>query len=194
MIVAATEAELAPFRGRFGAETVCVVGGVGGANMAVSLLVACERHRPDRVVLVGVAGAVGGGLELCQGVVVGSDVQMDLGAVRDGRFVAFASQAPVVACPWIPMGVGFAVVCGGSVNTACSGIDYGQRVDIETMEGAAFFAAMERLSLPYLQLRTISNHITTPRSEWQIPQAIAALECFVPLISDFFAADLHRCQ
>lgn len=185
MIIAATEAELAPLRGLF-ADTIFVVGGVGGVNMAVSLLEACGKHHPDRVVQVGIAGAAREELAMCQGVVVRSDFQIDLGAVRDGRFFGFSDQAPVVECPWIPVGLDFACVSGASVNTACSGLDYGLGVDIETMEGAAFFKVMAQLGLPYLQLRTISNHIHTPRPEWKIKEAIAALEQFKPLITNFF--------
>lgn len=186
MIIAATEAELTPLRGFF-TDTVFVVGGVGGVNMAFSLLEACGKHHPDKVVQIGIAGAAREDLVLCQGVVVGSDVQADLGAVRDGRFVGFSDQAPVVECPWIPVGVDFACVRGVSVNTACSGLDYGLGMDIETMEGAAFFKVMAHLGLPYLQLRTISNHIDTPRSKWKIEEAISALEQFTPLITDFFS-------
>lgn len=190
MIIAATEAELAPLKGEFG-DSLYVVGGIGASNMAVSLLEACREYGPDRVVQVGIAGAVREDLALCQGVIVRSDVQADLGAVRDGRFVRFEDQAPVIECPWVRSligmyGVDFECVRAASVNTACSGIYYGLDVDIETMEGAPFFKVMEQLCLPYLQLRTISNHINTPRPEWKIRQAIDSLECFTPLIKSFF--------
>jgi futalosine hydrolase len=47
---------------------------------------------------------------------------------------------------------------------------------IETMEGAAFMFACEKINIPYAQIRAISNYVEKrDRSKWNIPLAIANL-------------------
>lgn len=59
--------------------------------------------------------------------------------------------------------------------------------DVESMEGAAFFYGCQKKSLPYFQLRTISNYIE-PRNlnNWNIPFAIALLNKKLPEIITAF--------
>lgn len=52
--------------------------------------------------------------------------------------------------------------------------------DIESMEGAAFFAACEHLSCDCVQVRAVSNYVERrDKSKWQMPLAITKLNEFL---------------
>ncbi|MBK9282927.1 MAG: futalosine hydrolase [Sphingobacteriaceae bacterium] len=45
--------------------------------------------------------------------------------------------------------------------------------DAESMEGAAFFRAMQDINIPYFQIRAVSNYVEKRnKSNWDIPKAI----------------------
>lgn len=102
--------------------------------------------------------------------------QMDLGTIgpfqMDRRFTAKTAEF-----------LGVPTVRGATVST-CSGTDSGSRelqrrtgALVETMEGAAVALACQRLGVPLVQLRCVSNHTGDRRNaDTDLPRAIARLQ------------------
>lgn len=173
VFVAATPREMAAIEPIAAKGYHCVVSGVGATATAIATMSAIACYEPDMVVQVGIAGAVDRGLSIGQVVVVGSDFEADLGAWRaeERKFVKFDST--VYHSDFVAQGL--IRVCARTVTTACTPL-VEAREQIETMEGAAFFAAAQACGVNAAQIRSISNYVGDPRSEWKIDEAIAALE------------------
>lgn len=195
IVFAATSMELMPFEGMFDEGVELIITGVGAVNTVMSVMSILEHENVSCMVQVGIAGSLTRDLRVGQSVVVERDVQADLGAMREGgRFEPFRSQSPVLSCDWITddlfqdMDSKPELVYAQSVNLACSGIDMGvEGTRIETMEGAAFFSVAHEHGLPFLQLRTISNYVDSPRSQWDICGSVRQLSDFVSVINRFAA-------
>lgn len=169
----------AEVEGRGLADSGFVQLGVGKVAAAVSMLEVLRAERPDAVLLFGVAGAypdrhrqkpprVGIG-ELC---LCGSDqfadegVQTeqgfrDLGTLGLGEVGPFAADAALLTR--LAHSLDIAIVHGATVST-CSGSEalsaalaVRSNADVESMEGAAVAWVCRRLSVPFVQLRCISN-------------------------------------
>jgi len=174
VILAATENEIAGCRDIEG--LIPVVTGIGATNTAIATMSAVKGYWPALMIQIGIAGAYGRNLPLGEAVLVASDRQADLGAWRGDRFEAFENHAPLIECPWIPdVRWKKPIVRAQSVNCAASPLVATELAEIETMEGAAFFAAAAECEVKFLQLRTISNYVDTPREVWEVERAIAAL-------------------
>lgn len=53
-------------------------------------------------------------------------------------------------------------------------------IEVETMEGAAFFYACKQVGLPFCQIRAISNYVEPRnRANWKIAEAVEALNTFL---------------
>jgi futalosine hydrolase len=197
LLCAATGLELEPtlafLRERDLEERVEVlITGVGLVAATYSLTKWLADRRPGLVIQAGVAGALNEGLALGQVVVVGSETIGDEGVSENGEFrtlfhlgLSDAQQPPFkdghLVNPGIdqPLHAGLQVVRGVSVNQISTGPEqiayYRDQLgaDIETMEGAAlhYVAAMEQV--PFLQLRSISNHIgERDKRQWRLKEAV----------------------
>lgn len=173
MVVAATEMEIAPCRMMVeGCDFV--VTGIGATNTALAVVRAVEHYRPRLVVQIGIGGAVDKKLDMARVYYVCSDYQADLGAWRDGAFVPFVQT--VVENP-TPAPEPFIGVRARSVMTACTErLTADRHVQMESMEGAAFFQTMQEFEgIDYVQLRSVSNYLDTPRHLWQTLKAVSAL-------------------
>lgn len=167
LIIAATEIEIAPCRAVAGCEFV--VSGMGATNAAIATVRAIQRFAPTLVVQVGIAGATDKTIAIGEVVFVTSDYQADLGAWRNDSFTKFESERFS-----IENRTSLRSVAARSVNTAC--VTYvNDDAQIESMEGAAFMQAAATCGTPCVEIRSISNYTDSPRGEWQIERAIAAL-------------------
>lgn len=171
--------------------------GVGKCEASVSLVRRlASAPRPDLVIGFGVCGAYRdaatpvGLLELC---LVESDTFADEGVAtpegfRSLRDLGLGSIGPFAADgawnerarEWLPEA---RLVRAATVST-CGGTDALARdlagrsnAAIETMEGAAIALACERLGLPWIQLRCVSNYTgDRERGEWRLDGAVARLK------------------
>ena len=171
--------------------------GVGkGASAAAMTERLCKDPQVDVVVLFGVCGAYPQAdppLEVSDLCMVGADMladeglatgdgfadlaQMELGTVgpfeQDRRFTARAAEF---------LG-GVPIVRGATVST-CSGTDARSReihertgAHVETMEGAAVAMACQRLGVPLVQLRCVSNRTgDRDAADMDLPRAITRLQ------------------
>ena len=167
--------------------------GVGKAAAAGSLGLALGARRPEAVLLFGVCGAyppghVRGGEALAVGdlCLVGEDALADEGRSTAAGFTSLdglglGQSGPFRADLELTLGAaellgGVAVVRGATVST-CSGTDASSRVlaqrtgaRVETMEGAAVALVCEKLSVPLVQVRCVSNY-TGGSGDWQLDLA-----------------------
>lgn len=178
VIIGATAAELAPF-----SDLTTLESGMGATNTAIATLRAIKKFSPRVIIQVGICGAIEKSLYLCEPVLIESDFQGDLGAWRGEKFEFFANEP--IYCP-LASDFDFRKVRGVSVNAACTPSAYRGDAQVESMEGAAFFAAANSLKVDFLQLRTVSNFVGQPRGQWKINEAIEALRPALEKILDKF--------
>ncbi len=166
--------------------------GVGLTEFSANLSRFLSQKKYERAFLLGICGAYPeSGLQLGDVVRVESEVVADMGVQdRQGHFVPWSQVSgkesiykggDVRDLP-LPL-VAFPMVSGASVN-CCTGTQYlaSRRsslfnVQVESMEGAAFFAACKAFGVSAYQYRAVSN-IATDRDEssWRINEALAALK------------------
>lgn len=173
-------------------EIQVLITGVGMVNTAVML----GRHLNssyDLVLNVGICGAFDKSLEPGQLVHITEDTLSELGAEDGEDFLTYDklnlpgdfifSQNYNLSHPLINS---LRKVKGITVNTVHGNEENIEKVrklynaDIESMEGAAFFAACQKVTPNYIQIRAISNYVEKrDKSKWQMPLAIKNLNEFV---------------
>ncbi len=154
-----------------------------------------EDERPHLAIQAGIAGAYDRNIPLGGVVNVVADRFLDEGAEeRDGSLlglpdIGFPYMAPFGPEGWLrPGGTGsvlpFPTVVGGTVSRATGAAPTVARirshfpeVQVESMEGAAFFYAGMSAGVETLQLRAISNYVE-PRNRkvWKLAEAVSALD------------------
>lgn len=200
LILSATSAEIQPIlswaTGLPGLviETV----GVGPYRTAFHTQKLVAEYGPDLVVLVGIAGCyAGSGADVGEVFLVTEERAADLGSFHGP---ADAESAPTFSpvfspkfaerliCPYIPAGATLPVAVSNSLSAA--GAPYVARdgVQLENMEGVAFFYTCRALGVPFLELRAVSNVVGEPFERWNIPLAAKNLsESLKTLIHEIIA-------
>jgi futalosine hydrolase len=147
----------------------------------------------DLVINVGVCGAFDKQLELGQLVHVSADILSEMGAEDGEEFLTYDqlnlpgqhmfSENYSISNPWIDS---LKKVKGITVNTvhgnevAIEKVKQLYQPDVESMEGAAFFAGCVRAGGDFIQIRAISNYVEKrDKSKWQMPLAIKNLNDFL---------------
>lgn len=165
--------------------------GLGMVNTAFALGHVLARLRPDAALQFGVAGTLNTALPLGTVVEVVSDTFSELGAEDHDNFLTpneMGLNTPVThsayagEIPW-PIALTAPQVAAITVNTV-----HGRAETVtaarqrhpnatESMEGAAFFLACERLGIPCRAFRGISNYVEPRnRASWQLMQAATAVQ------------------
>jgi len=187
--VAATKAELAGIP----SNAWCVATGCGPAAAAAGLAIALGAKRPDRIVGVGIAGAYPSSpFRPPQLVRVDEDAFVDLGAESPSGFLdlwslGLAHTGVDRRYPSeVPGFLSHLPSARGATCSTCTGTLATQRLrestgaQIETMEGAAWALVASRLSIPFHQVRAISNAAgPRDRASWKIAEALTALSSFL---------------
>ncbi|MDO8365808.1 MAG: futalosine hydrolase [Saprospiraceae bacterium] len=202
LLVAATPFEIAPTfawlennfqqksEGTFDKETLRVqalVTGVGMTATAFHLGHYFGQHRPDWSINAGVAGAFDPNLNLGDVVQIIAERFGDLGVEEaDERFRDVAelglSNHSILSNPQppIPNLPGCKGLTVNKVHGSHRSIQQIQEkypeVQVESMEGAAFFYACLAAGVPLLEIRSISNRVEPRnRDAWDLPLAIRNL-------------------
>ncbi|MBC7695993.1 MAG: futalosine hydrolase [Burkholderiales bacterium] len=169
-----------------------LITGVGMVNTALMM----GRYMNtvyDLVINAGVCGAFDKALQLGQVVCVIEDMLCELGAENGEEFITYDqlnlpgeymfSENTIVSNPKIDS---IKKVKGITVNTVHGNEESIQKVkqlfqpDVESMEGAAFFAACSGMKANYIQIRAVSNYVERrDKSKWQMPLAIENLNTFL---------------
>lgn len=166
--------------------------GVGVVDFAANLSFQLSQKRYRRVYLVGICGAyLDRDLGVGEVVRVDSDVVGDMGVQnRDGHFVPYGElcgESKVYAGESprrLPLMLASIRSVKGVTVNCCTGTNYLSirrsnlyDADVESMEGAAFFAVCKRFGVEAYQFRAVSN-IAADRdtSLWKIQEALEALK------------------
>jgi futalosine hydrolase len=190
LIIAATETELMPLlpdsvAGTHTFDTLAT--GVGLLSSAISLIKKIHTQKPDLAIQTGIAGSLVDTLPIGEAVV-------DLGVSESGSFASIFKMglADPDANPFVSGGLtnhheqllslaGLQIVDAVSVNeisTNPTRIQHYHKnlgASIESMEGAAFHQVCLEFSIPFVQIRSISNMAgVRDKSQWNIPLAIAS--------------------
>lgn len=140
--------------------------GVGMAEAGANAAALIARHRPQRVVLCGIAGSCDRAL-----IRVGDVVQVEsdrVAGLPEKYSIEYSSSFLEGLCRVQSLtvnrtGESLPIVAG---NLPC----------IEQMEGAAVAAACRAMGVEeYIHLRAISNYVDDARSAWRIKEAVKAL-------------------
>ncbi|WP_116105705.1 futalosine hydrolase [Lewinella sp. IMCC34191] len=194
---------------RFGSLDVHLLfTGMGPMATAYALGSYFARQSVDLAIQAGIAGALDTTLEIGEVVRVQQDTLVDFGAEdKDQRWLSLPDMGFAYASPYQADGslrpvdtaaqyLPYRSVRGGTTARASGSTVTIDRirerfpeVQIETMEGAAFFYAAQSSGVPCLQLRSISNYVTErDRESWNIGLAIKTLnEALENLLTAFTA-------
>lgn len=201
LLVAATSAEIAPlltkhFLGQntdsfiLGKHQVNVlITGVGMVSTAFALGQELTRNGYDLAINAGIGGSFDRDIPLGKVLHISDDTFAELGAEDAHGFIAidtlgFGTQytqalAPAIPLPFLETIQKASAITVNKVHGLASSIaatTSKYHVQVESMEGAAFFYACAQVELASIQLRAISNWVEPRnRDAWNIPLAIANL-------------------
>ena len=168
------------------------IAGVGIVEFSANFARFLSQNKYDRAFLLGICGAYpNSGFQVGDVVRIDTEVIADMGAQsRDGHFMTWADLVSKETCykgatvrelPFCLLDA--PGVAGGTVN-CCTGTQYlGCRresifqIQVESMEGAAFFAVCKAFGVSGYQFRAVSNMASDrDESSWKITDALAALK------------------
>ena len=168
------------------------IAGVGVVDFSANLARFFSQKKYERAFLLGICGAYPNSeLQVGDVVRVGTEVVADMGAQsREGHFIPWKTMVSEetiykgASSRDLPLRLAaIPEVAGGTVN-CCTGTLYlGNRreslfqIQVESMEGAAFFAVCKNFGVPGYQFRAVSNMASDrDESSWDIPRALSALK------------------
>jgi futalosine hydrolase len=172
-------------------EIQVLITGVGMVNTAL-MLGRFMYNSYDLALNLGICGAFDKSLKLGEVLRVSTDMLSELGAEDNDDFLPFKSlelpgefmfsescnfQSEVFDALKVAEGITVNTVHGNDIS-----IEKTKRLfnpTVESMEGAAFFAACKGFSKNYLQVRSVSNYVERrDKSKWEIHHAIENLNNF----------------
>ena len=171
-----------------------LITGVGLVNTTYKLTKRLTLEDYNLIINAGIAGAINRKLEIGAVVQVISEQFGDLGVEEaDGRFSSIhslglieANEAPfqdgkllnshAEQFSFLPKASAISVNKVHGFEASITQLKTNFDVDIESMEGAAFFLVCLQEKVPFLQIRSISNYVEPRnRDNWNIPLAIEQL-------------------
>ena len=193
LLTAATENELELFINLYSNVDILITG-VGTPATMYNLQKRLQQEEYHYVIQAGIAGAFSNELNLAETVLVKQDTFGDLGAEENQSFTSYIGS-PLInahafpyADGWLlntagmPKNSSLKAVKGVTVNKVSdSSLQKQQMINafdpqIETMEGAGFHYVCIQESIPFVQIRTISNYVgERDKSKWKIREAFENL-------------------
>lgn len=170
-----------------------LVTGVGMPNTAYRLGKAFAENKYDLAINAGIAGAFNRELKLGDVVNVVSETFGDLGIEEaDGRFTDLFENKLIpeggiynngkihnpdaAEFSFLPQASALTINKVHGFPSSIEAIQTKYKVDIESMEGAAFFLACRTAGVKFLQIRAISNYVEKRnRDNWDLPLSIGNL-------------------
>ena len=161
-----------------------IISGVGLTATAFATLKVIQQYQPDILILAGIAGVFPhSNLHIADVVLVESEVEGDLGFFTPEGFVHLAhlpiemdfERRHTLLCPHLPNSTAFRLARSVSLNAAMAPFIDSKNVDIENMEGAAFFHVCLQEKQKFLELRAISNKVEIGDDKWDMQGSVLAL-------------------
>jgi len=212
LVCAATHFELKKISEQIHNEAIdFIVTGIGPVFTTFNLTEILNRKKYDLVLNIGICGAFSEKLQIGDCVNVTSDIFGDFG-VTDGTNFRTAFEMKFLSEQEKPFTGGalradahysskisLQPVVGLTVSNASGEASQIQErkqkfnVDIETMEGAAFFYVCAQKNVPAVQIRCVSNRVE-PRdtSKWNIPIALSCLTETLARVIPLFFLDKNK--
>lgn len=174
--------------------------GIGLSNTAYHTLKTIQAHQPDILILAGIAGTYShSDLSIGQTVLVRSECEADLGFFTPDGFVHL-SKLPLemeferrhtLYCPDIPANCPLPQAASYSMNAALAPFVRPYTVDIENMEGAAFFQVCLQEKQRFYEIRTVSNEVKLGHDDWDMDGSVRQLAHDLHRFIDFLLAAPH---
>lgn len=158
--------------------------GVGLSAAAYNTHKIIQRHKPDWLIMAGIAGVYdGSAYNVGHTVLVKSECEADFGFFTPNGFSHLAdvdiamdfTVHPQWDCHYLTQNFPLPLAQSNSVNAAMAPFINTQGVDIENMEGAAFFQVCIAENQPFLQVRTVSNKVQIGDDQWDMVGSIQKL-------------------
>ena len=179
-----------------------LVSGIGIAFTVYALTKQIQKRNYDLVLNVGIAGSFNKGISIGELVIVCEEQFGDLGIENKNNFQTLfetgfidANKKPFVNGKLLCKSVAVEVVSNLrkvksiTLNTvsgeekSIAKLEQKFKVDIESMEGAAFFYVCLMEGVEFIQIRSISNYVEERNKEnWDIPLAVSNLNKTVETI------------
>jgi futalosine hydrolase len=172
--------------------------GVGLSSAAYRTHKIIVEHRPDWIIMAGIAGVYEHSTFVIDDVVlVKSECECDLGFFTSAGFKHLAdinlgmdfTITREWICPHISRVPVLPVAKSNSMNAAMASFVETTHVDIENMEGAAFFQVCLAENQKFLQVRSISNVVKIGDEDWDMEGATRSLTKGVHRVVDFLLMD-----
>ncbi|MFZ6768119.1 hypothetical protein ACO0LM_13745 [Undibacterium sp. Di26W] len=161
-----------------------IISGVGLSATAHATTKLICQQKPDMLIMAGIAGAYPhSGLKIGDVCLVAAEVEGDLGFFTPAGFVHLAhlpidmefERRHTLACPHLPVNSLFPLARSMSLNAAMAPFVNTSEVDLENMEGAAFFHTCLQENQAFLELRAISNFVNIHSDEWDMQGSVKAM-------------------
>lgn len=158
--------------------------GVGLMSAAYRTGKIIEHHKADWLIMAGIAGAyTHSPFKIGDTVLVASEREADLGFFTPNGFTHLAdleldmdfTVARQLVCPYLPTLSSLPVAHSNSMNAAMAPFINTADIDIENMEGAAFFHVCLAERQKFLQVRSISNYVDISGGDWDLVGSIKQL-------------------
>ena len=202
LLTASTDAEIQMLH-HLPASVDVEITGVGCPSTLYHLQKQLQQKKYDLVLQAGIAGSFNNKLQPGQVVIVQQDTFADIGMEDAGEFISIY-ETPFADKNKFPFTDGWLVneyvklnnfslplVKGVTINKVSDSAAQKQQLiknfspDIETMEGAALHYVCLQESVPFLQVRSISNEVgIRDKSKWMMKEAIAGLNEEIKKIID----------
>jgi len=156
----------------------CLVTGVGILPTAISLSKTFQKQNYKNAIQIGIAGAYGSsGLQLGDIVEIKSDCLIEFLPWEPNTFFASGTLPCEDKSKTVKLVKGATVL--GCSNTKETELTRGDFAQVETMEGAAFFAACKEYKVEAVQIRAISNYASKyEKNKWKTEDALLKLKDF----------------
>lgn len=158
--------------------------GIGMAATAYNTCKIIQRHQPDWLIMAGIAGVYpGSDYAVGDVLLVEAECEADLGFFTPAGFTQLADLELAMdfsvprqwLCPHLPQDLRLPLARSNSVNAAMAPFIETQGIDIENMEGAAFFQVCLGEQQRFLQVRAISNEVDIGDDDWDFSGSIRKL-------------------
>ncbi|HOY23576.1 MAG TPA: hypothetical protein PK002_10510 [Cellvibrio sp.] len=178
-------------------QVIVEIGGVGLSAAAYSTTKIIAKHQPDWLIMAGIAGVYAHSTFAVGDVVlVSSECESDLGFFTPSGFAHLADLnldmdftiAKEYVCPHRPAQSILPIAKSNSMNAAMAPFVCTDGIDIENMEGAAFFQVCLAEQQKFLEVRSISNMVKIGDDEWDMEGSIRALTAGLHKVIDYLLA------
>jgi futalosine hydrolase len=207
LVVAATEIELVPFKSQ-NTRADLLITGVGAPACIYALTKRLLQKEYNFVIQAGIAGTFKNQYQLGQTFAVKTDLFADIGIQEKNQFFTLFEKG-FVHEDALPNTKGKLVnnnenyfslptVNAITINTVSDNLTqtdiYKKKydADIESMEGAAFHYVCIQQSIPFLQIRSISNFVgERVKTNWKMKEAIDSLnKNLIRIVNEFISLEV----